>query len=93
MIEYSNNVDDFYKNIEEYNPDKKRKPLIVFDNMTADMLRNKKRNPILTQLFTKGRKPDISLVFITQSYFAVLKNVQLNSTRYFIMEISDKQKI
>ena len=64
FIKYSNNMDDVYKNIEEYNPTKKRKILIVFD-MIADMLSNKKLNPIATGLFIRERKLNISLVFIT----------------------------
>ena len=66
-------MDGIYKNIEEYNPCKKRKILIVFDNMIADMLSNKKLNPIVMELFIRGRKLNISLVFITQSYFAAPK--------------------
>ena len=85
FIEYSNTMDDIYKKIEEYNPNKKRKILIVFDDMTADMLSNKKLNPIITELFIRGRKLNISLVFITQSSFAVPKNIRLNSSHYFIM--------
>ena len=70
IIEYSNNMDDIYKNIEKYNPNKKRKTLIVFDNMIADMFNNKELNSIVTELFIRDRKLNISLVFITQSYFA-----------------------
>ena len=86
-------MDDFYKNIGENNPNKKRKILIVFDDMTADMLRSEKLNPIVTGLFIRGRKLNISLDFITQSYFAVPKNIRLNSTHYFIMKIPDKQEL
>ena len=75
-------MDDIYKNNEEYNPDKKSKILILFDDMIADMLSNKKLNKIVTELFIRGRKLNISIVFITQSYFAVPKNLRLNSTRY-----------
>ena len=71
------------KDIEEYNPNKKRKILIVFDDMIADMLSNKKLNPIVTELFIRGRKLNISLVFFTQSYFAVLKGIRLNSTLFY----------
>ena len=71
---------DIHKNIEEYNPNKQRKILIVLDDMVADMLSNKKLNPIVTELFIRGRKLNISLVFITQSYFAAPKTVRLNST-------------
>ena len=66
-------MDDINKNIVEYNPNKKRKILIVFDDMIADMLYNKKRNPIVTELFIRGRKLKNSLVFITQSYFLCQK--------------------
>ena len=81
------------KDIEEYNPNKKRKILIVFDDMIADMLSNKKLNPIITELFIRGRKLNISLVFFTQSYFAVLKGIRLNSTHYFIIIISNKREL
>ena len=67
-------MDDIYKNIEEYNPNKKRKALAVFDDMITNMLIDKKLNPTETQLFIRGKKLKISLVFITQSYFAVPKN-------------------
>ena len=76
-------MDDIYKNNEEYNPDKKSKILILFDDMIADMLSNKKLNKIVTELFIRGRKLNISLVFITQSYFAVPKNLRQNSTHYY----------
>ena len=77
FIEYSSNIDDISKNVEEYNSNKKRKILIVFDDI---MLSNKKLSLIVTQLFIRGRKRNIPLVFITQSYFAVPKNIRLNST-------------
>ena len=86
-------MDDIHKIIEEHNPNKKRKIVIVIDDMIADMLSNKKLNPIVTELFIRGRKLNISLVFITQSYFAVPKNVRLNSTYYFVMKIPNKTKL
>ena len=86
-------MDDIYKNIEEYNPNKKCKILIVFDDMIAGMLGNKKLNPIVTELFIRGRKLNISLVFITQSYFAVPKNIRLNSTHYLFMKIPNKWEL
>ena len=86
-------MDDIYKNIEEYNPNKKRKILIVFDDMIADMLSNKKLNPIVTESFIRGRKLNISLVFITQSYFVVSENIRLNSAHYFIMKIPYKWEL
>ena len=75
-MEYSNDMEDLYKNIENYNPGKKSKILIVFDDMIADMINNKKLNPIVTELFIRGRKLNISIVFITQSYFKVPKDVK-----------------
>ena len=79
FMEYSNDMQDVQKNIEDYNPIKKRKILIVFDNMIADMISNNKSN--------------ISIVFITQSYFKVPKDVRLNSTHFFIMKIPSKREI
>ena len=66
-------MDEIYKNIEEYDPNKYRNILIVFDDMITDMLSNKKLNPIVTELLIKGRKLNISLVFITQSYLLFQK--------------------
>ena len=71
-------MDDIHENIEEYNPNKKQEILFVFDDMIAGMLSNKNLNPIVTELFIRGRKLNISLTFITQFYFAVLKNIRLN---------------
>ena len=85
-------MDDINKNIEEYNPSSKRKILIVFNDMIAHILSNEKLNPIVTKLFIRGRKLNIPLVFITQSYFDVSKNRQ-NSTLYFIREIPSKQEL
>ena len=80
FIECSNDMQDVYKNIDEYNTDKERKILTVLDDLIADMINNKKLNSIVTDLFIRGRKLKISLVFITQSHFKVPKNVRLNST-------------
>ena len=93
FMEYSNNMQDVYKNIEDYNPVKKRKKLIVFDAMIADMINNNKLNPVVTELFIRGRKLTISIVFITQSYFKVPKEVRLNSTHFFIMKIPNKREL
>ena len=92
FIEYSNDMRDVYKNIEDYNLGRERKILIVFDDMIADMINNKKLNPIVTELFIRGRKLNISLVFITQSYFKVPKDIRLNSTHFFIMKILNKRE-
>ena len=93
FIDYSNDMHDVYKNINDYNPDKENKILIVFDDMIADMINNKKLNSIVTELFIRGRKLNISLVFITQSYFKVPKDVRLNTTHFFIMKIPNKREI
>ena len=69
FIEYSNDMHDIYKNIDEYNPDKENKISINFDDMIADTIHNKGLNSVVTELFIRGRKFNISLVFITQSYF------------------------
>ena len=83
-------MQDVYKNIDEYNVDKERKILIVFDDMIADMINNKKLNSIVTELFIRGRKLDIPLAFITQSYFKVPKDVTLNTTHFFITKIPNE---
>ena len=93
FIEYSNDMRDVYKNIEYYNLGRERKILIVFDDVIADMINNKKLNPIVTELFIRGRKLNISIVFITQSYFKVPKDVRLNSTHFFIMKILNKREL
>ena len=76
-----------YKNIDEYNSDKECKILIVFHDMIADMINNKKLNSIVTELFIRDRKLNISTVFITQSYFNVPKDVRLNTSHFFVAKI------
>ena len=93
FTEYSDNMENVCKNIGEYNPGKKCKTLIVFDNMIADMTKNKKLNSVVTEMFITSRKLNISLVFITQSNFKVLKDVRLNSIHFFIMEIPNKREL
>ena len=93
FMEYSNDMQDVYKNIEDYNPIQKRKVLITFDDMIADMINNNKLNPIVTELFIRSRKLNISVVFIKQSYFKVPKDVRLNSTHFFIMKIPNKREL
>ena len=82
---------DVYKNIDEYNPDKENKIVIVFDDMIADMIHNKKLNPIVTKLFIRGRRLNLSLVYITQSYFKVTKDVRLNTSHFFIAKTPNKR--
>ena len=84
---------DVYKNNDDYNPVKKRKVLVIFDDMIADMINNKKLNPIVTELFFRGRKLNISIVFIMQSYFKVPKDVRLNSTHFFTVKIPNKREL
>ena len=92
-MKYSNDMQDVSKNIENDNPGKKRKILIVFDDMIADMINNKKLNPIVTELLIRGRKLNISIVIITQSYFKVSKDVRLNSKHFFIMKFPNKREL
>ena len=82
-----------YKNIDNYNLNKENKIFIVFDDMIADMINNKKLNSIVTKLFIRGRKLNISLIFITQSYFKVPKDVRNNTTHLFIMKIPNKREL
>ena len=91
FIECSNTMDDVYENINDYNPNRQRKILIVFDDMIADIMSNKKFQAIIKELFIRCRKLNISLVFITQPYFSVPKDVRLNSTHYLIMKINNKR--
>ena len=93
FIEFSNDMDDIYKNIKEYNLNKKQKILIRLDDIIADMLNNKKLNPIVTEIFIRRRKLNMSFVVITQSYFTVPKNIRLNSTHYLVMIIPNKKEL
>ena len=85
-------MQDVYKDIDEYNIDKECKILIVFNDMIADMINNIKLNSIVTKLFIRSRKFPIFLVFITQSYFKVPKDLRLNTTHIFITKTSKKKK-
>ena len=86
-------MQDVYKKIYEYNIDKELKISIVFDDMITGMINNKKLNSIVTELFIRGRKLNISLLFIKQSYFKVSKDVRLNSTHYRIIKIPNKREL
>ena len=88
-FECSDTMDDVYENIDYYNPKWDRKVLIVFDDTIADIMTNKKFQAVIKELFIRCRKLNISLVFITQSYFSVAKDVRLNSRPYFIMKINN----
>ena len=93
FIEYSNDMQDIYKSIEEYNLGKKCKVLIAFDDMLADIINNKILNPKVTELFIRDRKFNISIAFITQSYFRVPKEVRLHSTHFFSVKIPNKREL
>ena len=84
FIECSNMMDDVYENINDYNPIRKRKAIIVSDDIIADIMGNNKFQAIKA-LFIRCRKLNILLVFVTQFYFSVPKDVRLNTTHYFIM--------
>ena len=86
FTEYLNDMHDVYKNIDEYSLDKENKILIVFDYMIADMIYNKKPNPVVTELFIRGRKINISLVVITESYFKVPKDARLVFLATFLLQ-------
>ena len=88
----SNNMDDIYKNTKESNPNKKRKILVVFDDLIADVLSNKKFTPIISELFIRGRKLNTSVVFITQSYFAVPKKYYTKFNKLFCYENSKQRR-
>ena len=93
FIECSNTIDDIYENIDDYNPNRKRKILTAFDDIIADIMTNKICQSIIKELFIRCRKLNISLVFITQSYFSFPKSIRLNSTHYLIMKISNRQEL
>ena len=93
FIECSNTMDGVYENIDDYNSNRQRNILIVFEDMIADIMTNKKFQAIIKELFIRCRKLNISLVFITQSYFSVPKDVRLNSTHYLIMKINNKREL
>ena len=86
-------MDDIYGNINDYNSSRKRKILIIFDDMIADIMTNKRFQGIKKELLIRFRKLNISLAFITQSYFSVPKDVRLNSTHYLIMKINNKREL
>ena len=93
FIECSNTMEDVYENINDYNSSRKRKILITFDDVIADIMTNEKFKAIIKELFIRCRKLNISLVFITQSYFSVPKDVRLNSTHYLIMKINNRREL
>ena len=93
FIECSNTMNDVYENIDNYNLNRRRKILIIFDDMILDVMTNKKFQSLIKELFIRCRKLNISLVFITQSYFSVPKDIRLNSTHYLIIKINNKREL
>ena len=93
FIEYSNTMDDVHNNIDDYKAKRKRKTLIVFDDMVVDIMTNKKFQATIKELFIRCRKLNTSLLFISQSYFSVSKEVRLNSTHYLIMKIHNRREL
>ena len=93
FIECPNTMDDVYGNIDDYNQSREIKILIVFDDMIADIMINNKFQSIVKELFTRCRKPNILLAFITQSYFSVPKDDRLNSTHFLIMKTDSKREL
>ena len=93
FIEYSNDMQNVYKDIDEYNIDKERKIFVVFDDMIVDMINKKKLDSIVTELFIRGRKLNISFAFMTQSYLKLPKNLILNTIHCFITKIPKKREL
>ena len=93
FIDYSQEINDVYVIWEDSNSTKKRKVLIVFDDMTRDTKANKKLTPIDIELSSRDRKLNILLVFISQSYFKVPKTIRMNATHYFIMKITNTREL
>ena len=92
FVEYSNSMDDITSNIEDYKK-KKRKILIIFDNMISHVMSDRRAEQMLKYLFIRCRKLNISLCFLTQSYFSVLKDVRLNCTHYILFKLNNKREL
>ena len=92
-IEYSNDMNDVLENINNYNKNRDKKALIIFDDMIADIMRSEKFKAIVKELFIRCRKLNISIGFITQSYFRTPKDARLSSTHYIIMKIDNKKEL
>ena len=95
FIGCSNTIDDVYEDTDDYNlsQGRERKKLVVFDDMIADIMTNRRFQAIIKELFIRCRKLNISLVFMTQSYFSVPKDLRLNSTHYLIMKIKNRREL
>ena len=93
FIEYSDDMNDVLDDINDYNKNRDKKVLIVFDDMIADIEYNKNFKRIIKELFYRAHKINVSIVFITQSYFRILKDARLNSTHYILMRIGNKKEL
>ena len=93
FIEYSNDMNDVLEDINNYNKNRNKKVLIIFDDMIADIMRSEKFKVIVKELFIRCRKLNISIVFIMQSYFRTPKDARLNSTHYILMKIGNKKEL
>ena len=93
FFEYSNDMDNVFTNIDDYNKQRKQKVLIIFDDMIADIMSSKNFKAMIKELFIRCRKLNISIVFITQSCFRTPKDARLNSTHYVIMKIQSKKEL
>ena len=93
FLEYSNDMNDVLENINNYNKNRDKKVLIIFDDMIADIMRSEKFKAIVKELFIRCRKLNISIVFITQSYFRTPKDARLNSTHYILMKMGNKKEL
>ena len=93
FIEYSNDMDDVLDDIYNYKKNRDKKVLIVFDDMIADIEYNKNFKRIIKELLYRARKINVSIVFITQSFFRVLKDTRLNSTHYILMKVGNKKEL
>ena len=93
FIEYSDDMDDVLDDINNYNKNRDKKVLTVFDDMIADIEYNKNFKRIIKELFYRTRKINVSIVFIMQSYFRALKDAKLNITHYILMKINNKKEL
>ena len=93
FIEYSNDMNEVLEDINNYNKNRDEKILIIFDDMIADIMRSEKFKAIVKKLFIRCRKLNISIVFITQSYFRTPEDARLNSTHYMLMKIDNKKEL
>ena len=93
FIEYYDDMNDVFENINDYNKKRNKKVLLVFDDVIADIEHDKNFKKVIKELFYRARKLNVSIVFITQSYFRALKDARLNSTHYVLIKIGNKKEL